>query len=79
MYNEELEMLIDAALADGVLTNSERQVLCKKAQSLGIDLDEFNMVLDGRLAKIKEQRQAASKSNKQGSVKKCPACGALVQ
>ena len=79
MYNEELEMLIDAALADGVLTDSEKQILFKKAQSMGINLDEFNMVLDGRLAKVKEQRQAASKSNKQGTVRKCPACGALVQ
>ena len=79
MYNQELEMLIDAALADGVLTDSEKQILFKKAQSMGINLDEFNMVLDGRLAKVKEQRQAASKSNKQGAIKKCPACGALVQ
>ena len=79
MYNEELEMLIDAALADGVLTDSEKQILFKKAQSFGLDLDEFNMVLEGRLAKVKEQRQAASKSNKQGAVKKCPACGAFVQ
>lgn len=79
MYNEELEMLIDAALADGVLTDNERQILFKKAQALGVDLDEFNMVLEGRLAKVKEQRNASSKSNKQGAVKRCPACGALVQ
>lgn len=79
MYNEELEMLIDAALADGVLTDNERQILFKKAQALGVDLDEFNMVLEGRLAKVKEQRNASSKTNKQGAVKRCPACGALVQ
>ena len=84
MYNEQLEQLIDAALADGVLTEKEKQVLFKKAQSMGIDLDEFEMVLDARLVKLQkaEQEKAASsapKSNKFGDVKKCPACGAMVQ
>lgn len=84
MYNEELENLIDAALADGVLTEKEKQVLFKKAQALGVDLDEFEMVLDARLVKLQksEAEKAASsapKSNKLGDVKKCPACGAMVQ
>lgn len=84
MYDEKLEQLIDAALADGELTEKEKQVLFKKAQALGVDLDEFEMVLDARLVKSQkaEQEKAASsapKSNKFGDVKKCPACGALVQ
>lgn len=81
MYNEELEMLIDAALADGVLTDKEKQILFKKAQQYGINLDEFEMVLEGRLAKVRaqQQQQAAPASNKQGGLKKCPACGALIQ
>ena len=81
MYNEELEMLIDAALADGVLTDKEKQILFKKAQQYGINLDEFEMVLEGRLAKVRAQRQpqAAPASDKQGGLKKCPACGALIQ
>ena len=84
MYNEELETLIDAALADGVLTEKEKQVLFKKAQAMGVDLDEFEMVLDARLVKLKKAEQektatSAPKSNKLGDVKKCPACGAMVQ
>lgn len=84
MYNQELENLIDAALADGVLTEKEKQILFKKAQAMGVDLDEFEMVLDARLVKLKktEEEKAASsapKSNKLGDVKKCPACGAIVQ
>ena len=84
MYNEQLEQLIDAALADGELTEKEKQILFKKAQSMGVDLDEFEMVLDARLVKLKkaEAEKAASsapKSNKLGDVKKCPACGAMVQ
>ena len=79
MYNEQLEQLIDAALADGVLTEKEKQILFKKAQTFGIDLDEFEMVLDARLVKLqKEQQAAAPKSNKYGDVRKCPVCGALV-
>ena len=83
MYSQEIEALIDAALADGVLTEKEKQVLFKKAQALGIDLDEFEMVLDSRLfekqKKSKEAQQAAPKSNKFGDVRKCPMCGAVVQ
>ncbi len=81
MYNEELEMLIDAALADGVLTDEEKQILFRKAQQYGVNLDEFEMVLEGRLAKVRTQRQqqAAPTPNKQRGPKKCPACGALIQ
>lgn len=82
MYSEELEMLIDAALADGELTEKEKQILFKKAQTEGIDLDEFEMVLNARLVKMKKSQEAkpevAPKSNKIGDVKKCPACGAMV-
>lgn len=56
----------------------------QKAQSMGIDLDEFEMVLDARLVKLQKAEQekttsSAPKSNKFGDVKKCPACGAMVQ
>ena len=83
MYNEQLEQLIDAALTDGVLTEKEKQILFKKAQAMGVDLDEFEMVLDARLVKLKKDaeekaKSSAPKSNKYGDVKKCPACGAIV-
>ena len=82
MYNEESENLIDDALADGELTEKEKQILFKKAQSFGIDLDEFEMVLNARLMKLKKMPNPASTlphKNKMGDVKKCPACGAMVQ
>ena len=87
MYDEKIEQLISAALADGVLTEKEKQILFKRAQEQGIDLDEFEMVLDARLyeaelAEIekvkKEKEQSAPKSSKYGDVRKCPACGAIV-
>lgn len=97
MYNEQIENLINAALADGVLTEKEKQILFKKAESMGIDLDEFEMVLDARLVelkkkeareaeqhelemeKVKAAQKSAPKSNKFGDIRKCPACGAILQ
>ena len=87
MYNEKIEALISAALADGVLTEKEKQVLFKRAQAEGIDLDEFEMVLDARLVELQkaeeakakaEKEKSAPKSTKYGDVRKCPVCGAMV-
>ena len=65
MYNEKLEALITAALADGVLTDKEKNLLFKKAEAMGIDRDEFELVLDGRLAKRKKEMEAqASQATK---------------
>lgn len=81
MYNEQLEQLIDAALADGELTEKEKQILFKKAQDFGVDLDEFEMILDGRLYKLKQNQAqpSAPKSEKFGDIRKCPSCGAILQ
>ena len=82
MYNEQIENLVKAALADGVLTEKEKQILFKKAESMGIDLDEFEMVLDARLVelqKVEKAEKSAPKTNKVGDIKKCPSCGAMVQ
>lgn len=90
MYNEQIENLINMALADGELTEKEKQILFKKAEAAGIDLDEFEMVLDARLyerqklqnienATLASTNAAAPKSEKFGDIKKCPACGAMVQ
>ena len=77
MYNEIIEALIKAALADGVLTEKEKQILFKRAQTEGIDLDEFEMVLNARLVELQKVEKAA-KSDKFGDVRKCPACGAII-
>lgn len=83
MYNEKIEALIKAALADGVLTEKEKQILFKNAQAQGIDLDEFEMVLDAKLVELQKAEKekaekSAPKSNKFGDVRKCPACGAII-
>lgn len=73
MYNEKLEALITAALADGALTDKEKNLLFKKAEAMGIDRDEFELVLDGRLAKRKKEMeaqapQAAKPAKKEGAI-----------
>lgn len=55
MYSPELERLIDAAVADGIITDKERQVLFRRASNEGVDLDEFEIILEGRLAKVKRE------------------------
>ena len=57
MYNERIENLIKAALADGVITEKERQILFRNAQEQGIDLDEFEIILDARLVELKKRRK----------------------
>ena len=74
MYNEKIEQLITAALADGVLTEKEKQILFKNAQAQGIDLDEFEMVLDARLVELQKSEKekaekSAPKSDKYGDVR----------
>lgn len=82
MYNEKIENLINFALADGELTEKEKQILFKKAEEAGVDLDEFEMVLEAKL--FEKQKSAkpvsvAPKSDKLGDVRKCPACGAIAE
>ena len=86
MYNDQIESLINLALTDGDLTGKEKQILFKKAEMLGIDLDEFEMVLEAKLFDKKQSLQdvndktnTAPKSDKFGDVKKCPSCGAIIQ
>jgi len=91
MYNEQIENLIKIALNDGELSEKEKQILFKKAEAEGIDLDEFEMVLESRLfdkqKSINQQspppvsinQTDSQKSNKMGDVKKCPSCGGIVE
>ena len=98
LYNPQLEQLIEMALTDGVLTEKEKQVLFKRAEAMGIDLDEFEMVLEARLYQKQQHLQSqppaaphsapvppppppppAQTSDKHGEVRKCPACGAIVE
>lgn len=86
MYNPDLERLIELALLDGELSEKERLILFKKAESFGVDLDEFEIVLEARLFEKKSEiadkssaKTSPPVSTKLGDVKKCPGCGAIVE
>ena len=92
--NPELEKLIEFALADGVITDKEREIIRKKAEKLGEDPDEAEMILDAKLAMQNKETAASAlppppppsmppptakqKSSKAGNIMTCPACGATV-
>ena len=68
-----------------MITDVERKVLHKRALAEGIDPDELDVIIDGRLAKAKKQedwlRPAPPQqlaNEKHGNIVKCPSCGAQV-
>ena len=72
---EELDLLIQEYLTDGVLSDKERQVILKKAVGMGLDRDEIDLYLDAEEQKIDQATDAAVRKRKS---KECPYCGAPV-
>ena len=75
LFPEELNLLIEEFLTDGILTDKERQVILKKAEKLGIDLDEVDLYLDAQEQKI-EQASDANMRKRKGRA--CPYCGGSI-
>jgi hypothetical protein len=71
----EIENLINMALADGEVTEKERGIILRKAEALGLDIEEVEMTLDGRLHQLDTSKQ----KEKVGNIKTCPACGESVK
>lgn len=57
--------LMEAALADGVVTDKERAIIIKKAVAQGYDPDEVEMMIDGRLAKMKRKQKLQAQAQQQ--------------
>ena len=80
----EIKELIKLATADGIVSEKERSVIMRKATTLGEDIDEVELILNGELAlknqlqKTEHQSPPPIQSNKEGNLKKCPSCGAPV-
>jgi len=64
------------ALADGEISEKERGIIFRKADALGEDKDEVEMILEGKLAMMKKQTKPDVE--KAGNVIKCPQCKADV-
>ena len=61
-FKPELEKLIAMALEDGELTETEHNVLYRKAEELGVSKDELDMVLNSRIGKLQERKQGGGKA-----------------
>ncbi len=72
---EELDVLIQEYLTDGVLTDKERAVILKKAEGMGLDRDEIDLYLDAQIQKIDQASDTAMRRMKS---KACPYCGAPI-
>jgi hypothetical protein len=72
--NSEIDNLINLALADGEVTDKERAIILRKAESLGIDKDEVEMILEAKLHQLKNKAVEPKKEN----VNKCPSCGEII-
>ena len=87
--NPELEKFIDFAVTDGEVTEKEKTILIRKAEELGVDLDEMEMVLDAKLHMIQKEAQpkeapqqetpAPAPSQESLSTTKCPQCAAAIE
>lgn len=75
MIPKELDDLIKEYLTDGIISAKERQVLLKKAQLLGLDVDEIDLYIDAQQQKA-DQAVDAVASKRRG--KTCPFCGAPI-
>lgn len=52
VFSDRLEAMIEAALQDGVLTQKEKEVILRRAEKEGEDLDEFEFLFDARLSQL---------------------------
>lgn len=55
MFSDRIEDLIEIAIADGDLTPRKKQLLLKHAADEGLDIDEFQMIIDFRVTKKRKE------------------------
>jgi len=65
MYSETLEELISFALSKGELSEKDREIILRRAQKEGEDVDEVNMVLDAKVANLKKEKQVDGDSKEE--------------
>lgn len=76
MIPKELDDLIKEYLTDGIISQAERNVLLRKAEKMGLDLDEIDLYITAQEQKV-DNKVAAEKKAAIGKV--CPMCGKQVE
>lgn len=85
--NPELEKTVNSVLANGEVSDRSRELLMKKAEQLGIDLLDFELELESKIAQQKSNQKNQNnnitnnltQNSKLGDIKKCPECGSVVE
>lgn len=75
--NKELQKLLERVEAQKVLTEKQKEIILRKAESLGEDMDEVVFRLEA-IPLETVPADAPKESAKLGKVEKCPHCGAPV-
>ena len=92
MFSKEMEALIEATLADGVLTDQEKTALINRAEKEGVDLNELEIYIQSILQKRqqeldKKSREARaqheeadleSEKLRAKTLRICPKCGTSI-
>lgn len=74
-FSEKLNALIASAVADGEISDLERQVLIRNAQAESVAMDEFVMVLEARLYERRQElSRMQNKSRAQRRLQNWPQC-----
>lgn len=80
MFSKELENLIEATLADGILEDNEKAALVKRAQAEGVDLAELEIYIQSIIQRREQNERvqldketASREKERKGNV--CPHCG----
>lgn len=72
--HEDIQKLIDIAKESGELTEKQKEIILRKAEKLGEDVDEVEMVLET----IKPKPRINTAPTSQEQRMKCPNCGAII-
>ncbi len=72
MYSENLEELISLVLSDGNLTDEKRDIIKRRAEKEGEDVEEVMMVINSRLKKVcsHPEQKSDDEGNTQEKTKK---------
>ncbi|MDE6553870.1 MAG: hypothetical protein K2K98_13070 [Muribaculaceae bacterium] len=74
-YPKEFDDLLQEYLTDGIITAQERKVLLRKAEKLGLDVDEIDLYITAQEQKVEQAADAAVRKQKGQT---CPYCGGSV-
>lgn len=74
-FPKDLTELVEEYLTDGIISSKERDVLLKKAEKMGVNVDEFDLYIDAQQQKVDQSIDAAARK-KRGAT--CPFCGGPV-